>query len=92
VRVHLGGHLNWYDPQKRAWLELHSAGPISLLDLAGQLGLPVGEIALVAVNGRPVGLDNAFVSDADKVEFYPPIGGGRTSEVYGDFGSLSDQG
>jgi molybdopterin converting factor small subunit len=76
MRVHLGGHLAWYDPQKRSWLELHPAGPVRLLDLAGQLGLPVGEIAIVAVNGRSTDLRNTLVADADKVEFYPPMGGG----------------
>jgi aldehyde:ferredoxin oxidoreductase len=28
VRLHLGGHLSWYDPQKRSWLELHLSEPI----------------------------------------------------------------
>jgi sulfur carrier protein ThiS len=87
VRVHLGGHLCWYDSDKRAWLELDPRtipvgrrdGLSDLLtpaDLAGRLGLPRAEIALVAVNGRIVDPDTAPLAPDDRVEFYPPIGGG----------------
>ena len=54
MRIHLGGHLNWYDAQKRAWLVQRQSEPITLLALAQQLGLPAAEIAIVAVNGRAV--------------------------------------
>ena len=77
MRLHLGGHLAWYDPQKRSWLELHLPEPTFLIELARQLGLPEGEIAVVAVNGRAARLEDARVSDGDRVELYPPLGGGR---------------
>ena len=76
MRLHLGGHLSWYDPQKRSWLELHLSEPISLVELVRQLGLPEGEIAVVAVNRRAISLEEAIVSDGDRVELYPPLGGG----------------
>jgi sulfur carrier protein ThiS len=76
MRLHLGGHLSWYDPQKRSWLELHLSEPISLVELVRQLGLPAGEIAVVAVNHRAISLEEAIVSDGDRVELYPPLGGG----------------
>lgn len=76
MRLHLGGHLSWYDPQKRSWLELHLSKPISLVELVRQLGLPEGEIAVVAVNRRAISLEEAIVSDGDRVELYPPLGGG----------------
>ncbi len=76
MRLHLGGHLAWYDPQKRSWLELHLAGPAFLIELVRQLELPLGEIAVVAVNGRAVSLEEAIVSNGDRVELYPPLGGG----------------
>jgi len=50
--------------------------PITLLALAQQLGLPAAEIAIVAVNGRACALETTVVTDCDKVEFYPPLGGG----------------
>jgi len=76
MRLHLGGHLSWYDPQKRSWLELHLSEPTSLVELVRQLGLPEGEIAVVAVNRSAISLDEAVVSDDDRVELYPPLGGG----------------
>jgi sulfur carrier protein ThiS len=76
MRLHLGGHLSWYDPQKRSWLELHLSEPIPLVELVRQLGLPEGEIAVVAVNRRAISLEEAIVLDGDRVELYPPLGGG----------------
>ncbi len=87
VRVHLGGHLSWYDIQRRAWLELQPttvlpgrpldpAVPLTPADIARYLGLPRGEIALVAINGVVVDPDVARLAPDDRIEFYPPIGGG----------------
>jgi molybdopterin converting factor small subunit len=87
VRVHLGGHLSWYDSGKRSWLDLDARSvlaassesppiPITPSILAGHLGLPSGEIALVAVNGRLVEPDTLGLAADDTIEFYPPIGGG----------------
>ena len=82
MRLHLGGHLAWYDPQKRSWLELPLPDPTSLVELVRQLGLPEGEIAVVAVNGRAVSLEDALVSDGDRVELYPPLGGGSRARSW----------
>ncbi len=79
MHLHLSGHLNWYDLQKRARIEIHLPEPIRLIDLLEQLGVPPAEIAIVAVNGNAADLEDAFVSDADRVDLYPPIGGGETS-------------
>jgi sulfur carrier protein ThiS len=76
MQVHLGGHLSWYDPQKRAWLDLSQPAPIALLDLARRLSLPEAEIAIAVVNGRAVDLETTSARDGDRVEFYPPLGGG----------------
>jgi sulfur carrier protein ThiS len=75
MRVHLGGHLSWYDPQKRSWIERSRAAPIVLHDLLAQLGVPPAEVSIVAVNGRLAALDDVVAGD-DRVEFYPPMGGG----------------
>lgn len=85
--VHLGGNLNWYDPERRSWVELDpptvpvscrygQGGSLTPAAVAQHLGLPRGEIALVAVNGRVVGLDAILLNPDDRVEFYPAIGGG----------------
>ena len=77
MRLHLGGHLNWYDPQKRSWLDIPLAQPTSLLALLQQIGVPSAEIAIAAVNRVSVPLEEAQVSDNDHVELYPPVGGGQ---------------
>jgi sulfur carrier protein ThiS len=90
MRLHLGGHLNWYDAQKRAWLTIRLAEPARLIDLLEQWHLPVGEVALTVINGRLVELAEARITDGDRVELYPPIGGGnvqafevcKTSKAY----------
>jgi sulfur carrier protein ThiS len=76
MRLHLGGHLNWYDPQKRSWLMIQLAEPMLLVELLDRLQVPPGEVALTMVNGRLVSLEDVRVSDGDRVELYPPIGGG----------------
>lgn len=76
MRVHLGGHLGWYSLHKQSWLDVPVSEPISLIELARRLELPIGEIALAVVNGRAVSLSDTLVSDADRVELHPPIGGG----------------
>jgi sulfur carrier protein ThiS len=76
MRLHLGGHLNWYDPHKRPWLTIPLVEPVALGELLVRLQVPPGEVALTVVNGRLVSLDDARVSDGDRVELYPPMGGG----------------
>ncbi len=76
MRLHLGGHLAWYEPQKKAWLDIHVPGPTLLIELLQQRGIPPGEVAITVVNGTAVPLEVAQVSDGDQVELFPPVGGG----------------
>lgn len=76
MRLHLGGHLGWYDPQKRSRLEIHLGEPIRLLSLLDRLKIPAAEIAVVTVNRQAVDLGSVSVNDGDRVELFPPIGGG----------------
>ncbi len=76
MQLHLGGHLSWYDPQKRPRLEIKLAEPVSLMSLLEQLNVPAAEIAVVTVNRVAVELEDAQVSDKDSVELFPPVGGG----------------
>ncbi len=79
MRLHLGGHLSWYDPEKRSWLVIPLAEPVVLVELLDRLQVPPGEVALSVVNGHLVALEGVRVSDGDRVELYPPIGGGSLS-------------
>ncbi len=76
MTLHLGGHLNWYDKERRAWFQVSIERPTPLVEILRALELPVGEVALCAVNGALVELAQATVRDDDRVELFPPIGGG----------------
>jgi hypothetical protein len=76
MRIHLGGHLSWYDPEKRAWLDVAQPEPATPRAVAERLGVPLGEIAIVTVNRVLVHLEEVLVSDGDTLEFYSPVGGG----------------
>lgn len=76
MRVHLGGHLNWYEPHKRTWVALAQPKPLALLDLAQQLGIPAAEIAIAIVNRSAVDLKTGVAADDDTVEFFSAVGGG----------------
>ncbi len=76
MKVHLGGHLAFYDPAKRSWFELHLEEEAALTDVIRELGVPEAEIALAAVNRTVVSLADARVTDTDRLDLYPPISGG----------------
>ena len=76
MRVHLGGHLSWYEPQRRSWLEVDLPEAATLAEVINRLGVPREEIAVGVVNGRVVDLDTTLISATDRVELYPPVGGG----------------
>jgi sulfur carrier protein ThiS len=75
IRVHLSGHLSWYEPQKRSWITLDLPEPLALHALLHSIGVPAGDVAFATLNGRMVALDEA-ARPGDRVEFYPPVGGG----------------
>ena len=76
MRLYLGGHLDWYAPQRQASHEIRLGKSTCLLTVLRGLGIPPSEIATTAVNGALVDLDCAEVSDGDTVELFAAIGGG----------------
>lgn len=76
MRLHLGGHLNYFDEQQRANLEIELVGKQRLEDVLARLRIPVGEIFLVSINGELVALEGAWIQPDDHVQLYPPMGGG----------------
>jgi sulfur carrier protein ThiS len=76
MKLYLGGHLDWYDPHKRAWHDIPLSAPTALLELLQRMGVPPAEVAVVSVNGLLVDLAGAQVYDSDCVELFPAIGGG----------------
>jgi sulfur carrier protein ThiS len=76
MRIYLGGHLNYYHPQKDKWLEVGLEGLTPLIDILDGSGIPPGEIYLVVINGELVDLQEAIISEQDEVKVFPPVGGG----------------
>jgi sulfur carrier protein ThiS len=76
MRIHLGGHLAFYDRAKRSRFEVHLEAETSVLDLIRELGIPEAEIALAAIDRTVVKLQEAHVRDADCLDLYPPMSGG----------------
>ena len=76
MRVHLGGHLNWFDANKCSWLDLVLARPTRLTGCLAELGVPAGEVAIVVVNQQAVTEADPLLADGDVLELYPPLGGG----------------
>ena len=76
MRLNLGSHLSWYVPGQVSRMEILLANPVHLLELLSRLKLPPAEVAVAAVNGRWVSLETAVVTDVDRVDLHPPVGGG----------------
>jgi sulfur carrier protein ThiS len=76
MKLHLGGYLSWYAPERRSWIEVPLREPTALLDVVRQLGIPAAEISVASVNGAMVHMADARVADADCVELHPPLPGG----------------
>ena len=76
MRLYLGGHLNYFDEQQRANLEIELVGKQRLEDVLARLRIPSGEIFLVSINGELVALEDAWIQPDDHVQLYPPMGGG----------------
>ena len=76
MKVHLGGHLAFYDPEKRSRFEVHLKAETALLDLVRELGIPEAEIAIAAVNRTVVSLTETRVGDTDRLDLYAAMGGG----------------
>ncbi|MDR3573514.1 MAG: aldehyde ferredoxin oxidoreductase C-terminal domain-containing protein [Anaerolineaceae bacterium] len=76
ITIHLGGHLSFYSPQKQSHLSLSLNQPTALVGILQGLGLPLAEVAVASVNGELVELAAAQVKPGDKIDLYPPMGGG----------------
>lgn len=76
MRIYLGGHLNFYHPQKETWLEVELQQPIPLKTVLEASGIPLGEVYLVVINGELVDMQETVVTQDSEVKLFPPVGGG----------------
>lgn len=76
MRIYLGGHLNFYHPQKDNWLEFEINQPMSLVEILERASIPIGDVYLVVINSELVELSEAIISVQDEVKLFPAVGGG----------------
>jgi sulfur carrier protein ThiS len=76
MRIYLGGHLNYFHPEKDRWLDVEIHEPTPLPEILLSAGIPLEEVQLVAVNGEVISLKNAVVSEGDEIKIFPAVGGG----------------
>ena len=76
MRIYLGGHLNFYHPQKENWLVVDLEQSTPLKDILDGASIPLGEVALVVINGETADLQEAIISEQDEVKLFSPVGGG----------------
>jgi sulfur carrier protein ThiS len=76
MKLFLGGQFSLYIPGHPPSVEVELAEPARLSDVLSGLGIPVADINLAVVNGQIVELDEALVTNLDKVKIFPPVGGG----------------
>jgi len=76
MKLNLGGQLSFYLPGHPRQLEVQLDGPTLLSEVLANLGIPIAEIYLVAVNGEMVDPHNTLVSQEDNVKLFPPVDGG----------------
>jgi sulfur carrier protein ThiS len=72
----LHNHLCWFTADKKGQLEVHLSGPKPLKEVLIELELPSAEVALVIYNGEYANIEDLIVTNQDRVDLYPPIGGG----------------
>lgn len=76
MRIYLGGHLNFYHPQKESWLNVELERPILLQDVLTASDIPLGEVHLVVINDEIAELKTAIISNQDEVKLFSAVGGG----------------
>lgn len=76
MKLYTGSHLTFYMPGRKSSLELSLDAPIPLTELLAQIGIPLSELALTAINGQLVEAEKAVVQDEDHVRIFSAVDGG----------------
>jgi sulfur carrier protein ThiS len=76
LEIHLGGHLSFYTPDRRGRFNLVIDRNTTLSSILERLDIPLAEVALAAVNGEMAVIETALVQPGDRIDLYPPMGGG----------------
>lgn len=76
MKLYAGGYLTFYTPDQQPEIDRKLSEPIELSELLADIGIPVGDVQLVILNGEIVELDQATLQDQDVVKVFPGVDGG----------------
>ncbi len=76
MKLFLGGYLDFYNPNSGSELVIKLDQPVALVTILKDLGIPLEEVQLVAINGQLVDLKGAMVAPQDEVKIFSAVGGG----------------
>jgi sulfur carrier protein ThiS len=76
MRIYLGGHLDYYNPQQGSWMDIEQDQPIHLRELLDNIGIPLAEVQITVINGNVEELHESMVSNLDVVKLFSAVGGG----------------
>jgi len=76
MKLYAGGYLTFYMLEQQPEIELELPEPTALDALLNTLGIPLGEVQLVIINGEIAELTQAQIHDQDVVKVFPGVDGG----------------
>lgn len=76
LKLHAGGYLPFYLPGRKSSLEISVSQPTPLTEILAQVGIPLAEVHLAALNGELVDIETAIVRDEDRVRVFSAVNGG----------------
>ncbi len=76
MKLKVGGALSFYTPAHARLVEVKLDKSTQLTDVLYKIGIPVGEVYIVSVNGELADLNEAFISPDDEVSVYSAVDGG----------------
>jgi len=76
MKLYAGGHLAFFLPGRKSPVEVFVKSDTRLTVVLDELGIPLGEVSLAAVNGRAVDLHEAVVGYSDEVYVVSAVDGG----------------
>ncbi len=78
MKVRLWGELGFYGPERKGRFEVRLDHPMPVADALATIGVPVADVAVCGVNGVVVRVEDrsVVVTDADRIDCFPPTSGG----------------
>jgi molybdopterin converting factor small subunit len=76
MKLYLGSYFAFFTPDRRHWVEVDMPKPALLTEILMELGISLGEVHLVVVNGELLESTDTLIFDGDTVKLFPAVDGG----------------